>query len=386
VKLAFIITTLSTGGAETMLLKVLQRIDRQRFFPHVISLTTIGEVGPHISALGIPVEAIGMKPGWPNPFAFCRLVRRLRAIRPEVIHTWMYHPDLVGGLAARLAGLSALGWGIRHSDLSRQANKLSTLAVVAACARLSHWLPKRIMANSEVARQAHVNRGYDAEKMVVIPNGFDLTRFQPNSVARVDVRRELAVAAETPLVGLIGRFHPQKNQLGFIEAATTLHRRMPEVHFILAGKGMDAGNAVLLRAAKSGGVAEVCHFLGRRDDIPRLMAALDVLASSSIGEAFPNVLGEAMACSVPCAVTDVGDSAYIVGHTGKAVASGDMTGLAAALESLLKLPLDQRRSLGELARARVTECFEIGKVVRMYEAFYEELADTGHGSKDVATQ
>jgi glycosyltransferase involved in cell wall biosynthesis len=378
VKLAFVITTLDTGGAQAMLLKVLEHIDRRRFSPHVISLTTTGEVGPHISALGIPVEALGMKPGWPSPFAFCRLVRRLRAIRPEVIHTWMYHPDLLGGLAARLAGISALGWGIRHSDLSRHANKVSTLAVVAACARLSHWLPKRIMANSEVARQAHVNRGYAAEKMVVVPNGFDLTRFRPDSMAKMEVRRELGVAAEAPLVGLIGRFHPQKNQLGFIDAATILHRRMPEVHFILAGKGMDSGNVALLQAAKSAGLAEVCHFLGRRNDIPRLMAALDVLASSSIGEAFPNVLGEAMACSVPCAVTDVGDSAYIVGDTGKVVASGDMTGLAAALESLLKLPLDQRRSLSEQARARVTECFEIGKVVRMYEAFYEELAESGH--------
>jgi glycosyltransferase involved in cell wall biosynthesis len=126
--------------------------------------------------------------------------------------------------------------------------------------------------------------------------------------------------------------------------------------------------------------------MGQRDDIPRLMAALDVLASSSVGEAFPNVLGEAMACSVPCAVTDVGDSAYIVGDTGRVVASGDMTGLAAALESLLKLPLDQRRSLGERARARVVECFEIGKVVRMYEAFYEELAEGGHRNKVKETQ
>jgi glycosyltransferase involved in cell wall biosynthesis len=386
VKLALIITGLATGGAEMMLLKVLERIDRRRFSPHVISLTTLGEIGAHIAALGIPVEAIGMKPGWPSPFAFFRLLRRLRAIRPEVIHTWMYHPDLLGGLAARLAGVSALGWGIRHSDLSQRANKRSTLAVVEACARLSHWLPKRIMANSEVARQAHVNRGYAAEKMVVVPNGFDLTRFQPDSVARVEVRRELAVAAETPLVGLIGRFHLQKNHLGFIDAATILHRRMPEVHFILAGNGVDSRNIALVQAAESAGVAEVCHFLGQRKDIPRLMAALDVLASSSIGEAFPNVLGEAMACAVPCAVTDVGDSAYIVGDTGKVVASGDMTGLAAALESLLNLPLDQRRSLGEEARVRVAERFEIGKVVRMYEAFYEELAESNHRNKVAATQ
>jgi glycosyltransferase involved in cell wall biosynthesis len=386
VKLALIITGLATGGAETMLLKVLERLDRQRFLPYVISLTTLAEVGPRIAALGIPAEAMGMKAGIPSPLAFARLVGRLRTFRPDVVHTWMYHADLLGGLAAKLAGVKTIGWGIRHSDLSRHANKLSTLAVVATCARLSHWLPKRIMANSEVARQAHANRGYAAGKMVVIPNGFDLTRFQPDSVARMEVRRELGVAAGTPLVGVIGRFHPQKNHLGFVEAATMLHRRMPEVHFVFAGNGVDIGNAFLVQAAKSAGVAEVCHFLGRRNDVPRLMAALDVLASSSIGEAFPNVVGEAMACSVPCVVTDVGDSAYIIGDTGRAVASGDMTGLAAALESLLILPFEQRRSLGEQARARVAEYFEIGKVVQMYEAFYEELADDGHRNEVNATQ
>lgn len=372
-RIVFIITGLSTGGAEMMLLKVLERLDRQRFSPHVISLTTLGELAPRIAALGIPVEAMEMRPGLPSPLAFLRLVNRLRRLRPDVVHTWMYHADLLGGLAARLAGVSAVGWCIRNSNLDRDKTKVSTRAVVALCAAISRWVPNLILSCSEKARQIHVARGYAAEKMRVVPNGFDLTRFKPDQDARLRIRAELGITDETPLVGLIGRFDPQKNHAGFFAAAAVLLRRMPHVHFLLAGQGIDQNNAALVQAMTQAGVLANTHLLGLRNDVPELMAALDVLASSSYGEAFPNVLGEAMACGVPCAVTDVGDSAYIVGDTGRVVASGDMRGLAAALEALLTLPASEKTALSERARARVAENFEMGGVVRRYEDFYESL-------------
>lgn len=305
-RIVFIITGLSTGGAEMMLLKVLERLDRQRFAPHVISLTTLGELAPHIAALGIPVDSVGMKPGLPSPSGFFRLVRLLKRLNPDVVHTWMYHADLLGGLAARLAGVSSIGWCIRNSNLDKDKTKLSTRAVVSLCASISKWVPSRILSCSEKARQVHVACGYAAEKMVVVPNGFDLSQFKPDLDARFRVRAELGLTDQTPLVGLIGRFDPQKNHAGFFEAAGVLHRRMPQVHFVLAGQGVDLSNAALMQTITQAGVLANTHLLGLRNDIPALMATLDVLASSSYGEAFPNVLGEAMACGVPCAVTDVG--------------------------------------------------------------------------------
>ena len=372
-RIVFIITGLSTGGAEMMLLKVLARLDRQRFSPHVISLTTRGELAPRIAALGIPVDALGMKPSLPGPSGFFRLVRMLKRLKPDVVHTWMYHADLLGGLATRLAGVTAIGWCIRNSNLDKDKTKFSTRAVVGLCASISKWVPSRILSCSEQARQVHVACGYAAEKMVVVPNGFDLARFKSDEGARKRVRAELGLDVDTPLVGLIGRFDPQKNHAGFFEAAGILHRHMPHVHFVLAGQGVDRDNAALMQAMTLAGVLAHTHLLGLRNDVPDLMAALDVLASSSYGEAFPNVLGEAMACGVPCAVTDVGDSAYIVSDTGRVVAPGDMPGLAAALEALLALPPSEKAALGERARARVAEYFEIGKVVQQYEDFYESL-------------
>jgi glycosyltransferase involved in cell wall biosynthesis len=372
-RIVFIITGLSTGGAEMMLLKVLERLDRQRFAPHVISLTTLGELAPRIAALGIQVDAVGLKPGLPSPSGFFRLVRLLKRLNPDVVHTWMYHADLLGGLAARLAGVSSIGWCIRNSNLDKNKTKFSTRAVVGLCASISKWVPSRILSCSEKARQVHVACGYAAAKMVVVPNGFELSQFKPDLDARFRVRAELGITDQTPLVGLIGRFDPQKNHAGFFEAAGILHRHMPQVHFVLAGQGVDVSNAALMQTITQEGVLANIHLLGLRNDMPALMATLDVLASSSYGEAFPNVLGEAMACGVPCAVTDVGDSAYIVGDTGRVVASGDMHGLAAALEELLALPLPEKAALSERARARVAEHFEIGAIVRRYEDFYESL-------------
>lgn len=371
--LVYIITGLSTGGAETMLLKLLQNLDHNRFAPRVISFTTKGEIGAHIEFLGIPVHALGMKPGIPNPIKFMWLVKLLYKLKPDVVHTWMYHADLMGSLAARLAGIKTVAWGVHHSNLSLHQNKRTTLMVMKTCARVSGWMPQRILSCSEQARSAHVAAGYCADKIVLIPNGFDLSRFRPNTGARDAVRVELGLAPDAPLVGLIARNDPQKNHPGFIEAAAQVHSVLPQVHFVLAGTGIDWNNNALAVLIGQAGLMECVHLLGRRNDIPRLMASFDLLVSSSYSEAFPNVLGEAMACGVPCVVTDVGDSAEIVGNTGSVVAPGDMAGLAQHLTELLRWPIDQRTQLGALARQRIRNHYEIGDIARRYESFYREL-------------
>lgn len=373
-RIAFIITGLSTGGAEMMLIKMLERLDRHRFAPHVVSLTTVGELAPRIAALGIPVDAMGMKPARPSPSGFLRLTRLLKRLKPDLVHSWMYHADLLGGLAARLAGVPSVAWCIRNSNLDEDKTKLSTRAVVRLCAALSGWVPTRVLSCSETAKQLHEARGYVARKMFVIPNGFDLSQFKPDAAARSSVRAELGITDQTLLVGLIGRFDPQKNHAGFFKAAGVLHQLMPQVHFLLAGNNVDPSNRVLMQWIVHEGLLENTHLLGVRKDMPALMAAIDVLASSSYGEAFPNVVGEAMSSGVACAVTDVGDSAYIVGSTGRVVSSGNMVDLAHALAGILQLPKAERLALGKAARNRVATHFEIDHVTRQYEAFYTDLA------------
>jgi glycosyltransferase involved in cell wall biosynthesis len=374
IRLVLIITGLSTGGAEGMLLKILQKIDRSRFSPMVISLSTKGEIGGHIEILGIPVYALQMKSGAVSPIRFLHLIKLLRKLKPDVVHTWMYHADLLGGLAARLSGTKAVAWGIRHSNLSAEHNKRSTLQVMKLCAHLSGWLPQRILTCSEQAQSIHVAAGYCAHKMWLIPNGFDLSRFQPDHEARNAVRAEFSLTSDTPLVGIVARDDPQKNHTGFIEAAARVHAAIPRVHFVLAGLGVDRNNGALTKLIEEKGLTDVVHLLGRRDDIPRLMASFDLLvSSSSFGEAFPNVLGEAMASGVPCVATDVGDSALIVGSTGLIVQPADSYALADAIQKLLELNPKARREMGVAARRRVEQMFDIEKIVKHFENFYLEL-------------
>lgn len=373
ISLVVVITGLSANGAEIMLLKLLERIDRKKFSPHVISLSTLGEIGPRISALGIPVEALGVDSIVSIPRAFYQLIKRFRAIRPAVVHTWMYHADLLGGVAARVVGIRAVTWGILQSNLSSEVNKYSTLLVARACALLSPWLPARILSCSRFGKIKHVEFGYKEDKFFVLPLGFDLTIFRPDAEAYQAIRVELGLQPNTPLVGLVGRFDPQKNHLGFLEACAIVRRSRPDVHFLLVGNGVDHKNQQLQAAIAGNRLLGVVHLVGARKDIPRIMAALDVLASSSHGEGFPNVLGEAMATGVPCVVTNVGDSAFVVQETGIIVEPGDMQGLAKGLLQVLFLERDELNSLGREARRRIDRNFEIEAVVRQYETYYKDL-------------
>lgn len=357
-----------------MLLRLLSRLDRQRFLPSVISLIQLGPVSEKIERLGIPVRSLGMQPGRPNLSSIGRLVRWLRQDRPHVMQTWMYHADLLGGVAARLAGQISIVWGIRHSDPRTQGYGLLTVPTVKLCARLSRWIPKRIVCCSEASRQAHVAFGYTADKMLVIPNGVDLAALKPDPEARRVTRQALEIPIEAPVIGLVGRFHPQKDHQNFVHAAKLVFSKRPAVHFVLCGEGVTWDNRELTAWIDDAGIRANCRLLGRREDIPQLMASFDLATSSScFGESFANVVSEAMSCGVPCVVTDVGDSAHIVGPTGIVVPPRDAAALARGWERMLDLGRERLLQTGLQARQRIQEHFDLPNIVDRYQAMFEDL-------------
>lgn len=374
VRVLHVINSFVSGGAEAMLCNLLLATDRTRFEPSAAALIDDMTVAGPVLRAGIPIAAMGMRPGVPDPLGLARLARHLRRLRPHVVQSWMDHSNLITGLASRLAWRGPVVWGIHHSEHLPGVAKRSTLMTVGACARLSHRLPARIICCSEHGRRAYERAGFAADKLVVIPNGFDLEKFRPDSAARAEVRRELGLAPDTPLVGLVARYDPFKDHATFLRAAAIVARARPDVHFVLCGSGADGGNAELVSRVLTLRLSERCHLLGMRRDVSRVHAALDVATSSSISEAFPLAVGEAMACGVPCAVTDVGDSALIVGPTGRVVPPRDPAALAAALCELLDLPTSDRRRLGESARRRVAQRFSLSAAVGQYETLYRRLA------------
>lgn len=373
-RILFVITDLQIGGAERMLLKVVSRLAPSNDLT-VVSLTERGELASAFERAGADVVALGMRGLLSLPGAVARLAREIRTRRPQLMSTWMYHADLVGGLAARLAGLPAVAWNIRHSDLSSAHTSLATRAVMRTNALLSGTLPKKILCCSETARRTHIEFGFRDDRFHLIPNGFDLQTFQPSAEARTSVRQELGLRDDDLLIGLVARWHRHKDQPGFIRAAATLGQEYENVHFVLVGDDCDKDNPELVRLVTEAGLDGRAHLLGRRRDIARITAAFDIATSSSVSEAFSNTLGEAMACAVPCVATDVGDSAYIVGDTGRIVPPQDPPALARAWAELIAAPDIVRRELGERARERVTQKFALGIVTRQYEDAFREIID-----------
>jgi glycosyltransferase involved in cell wall biosynthesis len=214
--------------------------------------------------------------------------------------------------------------------------------------------------------------------MVVIPNGLDMSVFRPDSVSRVSVRNELKIPDHALIIGMVGRFHPQKDHRNLIQAGGLLGRYGMDVHFLLCGDGMTWDNARLASLFQGLNIRERCHLLGPRNDMPRLTAAFDIAClSSSFGEGFPNVIGEAMSCEVPCIVTDVGDSALIVGQTGRVVPPRNPQALSDGLRELVELGQEGRSRLGVAARKRIKEYFALPEIVTRYQNLYQELADKG---------
>lgn len=373
-KVMHVITTLGPAGAETMLFRIASGMDTLRFENEVVSLTNTLDLADKVKNAGAGVRTLSMKKAYPNPLLVLRLARWIREYKPDVIHTWMYHANLVGTLAARLAGGVPVVWGIHHSPPDPRLDRHRTRLVNRTCALLSRRFPARIVCCSESAVRVHENLGYAPEKLEVIPNGFDLEHAKPDVTARASLRAELGVPPDSLLIGIVARFHPQKDHHNFIRAAAQLHAVEPEVHFVMCGMGITWKNPQLTSWIHQANLQERFHLLGPREDVSRIFAGIDIAATSSGHEAFPVVVGEAMGCATPCVVTDAGDSALIVGPTGLVVPPGDSQALAEALCKLIRVGAEARRTLGIAARLRVQQRFPLAEVINRYQQIYESVA------------
>jgi glycosyltransferase involved in cell wall biosynthesis len=373
-KCCHIITSLEVGGAQVMLHKLLSTMNRHAFQPTVICLTSIGQMGRALQEQGIPVYGLNMRSGRLDLRAFVQLIKVLREQEPRIVQTWLYHADLLGGVAAKIVGIRHIAWNIRHTNLDWDKNRWHTLGAVRICAYLSKTIPELIICNSQAAAETHQRVGYVAHKFRIIPNGFDVVRFVPDDAARLSVRSELGIGPRSLLVGMVGRFHPQKNQQGFLEAAALLAHRGLDLRYVMAGAELQSSNRELTAVIDRLGLTGQVHLLGSRTDMPRIMASLDLLVLPSHGEGFPNVVGEAMSAGVPCVATDVGDARSLLGEGGLVVRPNDPEALAGGMFEILSLPSEKRRALGELARERIKRMFSIQEVARRYETLYLELA------------
>lgn len=373
-KIVHIVTGLSNGGAEAVLYRLCKHDRESRH--HVISLSGAGKYGPMLEVLGVTVTTLKVSRWWNLPMAFIRLVKLLRREKPDVVQTWMYHADFFGGLASRAAGVRSLVWGIRHSTLVRGESKEATIWIANVLAKLSWWLPAKIVVCAKAAMDVHEGLGYDRKKMRLIPNGFDLADFYPRRGAQDSPKAHFTAETFLPLIGTVARFDPQKDHANLLDALAILQGCGLAFRLILVGAGLEASNQKIVEAISQRGLTGCVGLLGPRDDIVDIMNALDLhVLPSAYGEAFPNVVCEAMACGTPCVVTDVGDAAYIVGETGWVVPPREADSLAAAIAAAIDEMAYSVNGVGGAlgARGRIEEHFSIERMVSGYHTVWEEV-------------
>ena len=355
-KLLFVINCLDLGGAERMLVKLLSTEVFANDQVTVVVLQSRGVLTDELRAAGHEVIHLNLSKTAGGLLRLVRLPVIVRRHRPDVIHSWLYQSDLAAGISAILAGARPVIWSIRQTDISLTHNPALTVICAKLCAWGSRFLPRAIITNAFASRQSHVSFGYDNARIKVIPNGIDLASFSPDRAAGRQIREELGIPPFADAIGLVARFNSQKNHAASFAAARLMAAERPDLHFILCGAGMVANNPDLNAIIDGSFDKSRIHLLGQRRDIASVMNALNLFMLSSTGEGWPNVVGEAMACGVPCVVTDVGDVARIVGEAGFVVPSGTPEALA---ETALRFLASHEGSRQTMARSAETcgTCF-----------------------------
>jgi glycosyltransferase involved in cell wall biosynthesis len=382
VTIVHLITGLETGGAERMLSRLVARTDRDRFRSLVVTITGAGNMAAAVDRAGIELISLGIRRGTPDPRGLFRLHRILREVQPDILQTWLYHADFLGLVVKQLGYTPHLIWNVRCSDMSLA----SVSAVGGSLRRLLSWCsatPDAVIVNSRAGRRFHERIGYRPRRWEHVPNGFDTDELRPNLEARRHLRAELGIDDETIMIGLPARYHPMKDHSTFLEAAATLAAARPGICFVLLGPGIEPSNRSLVKAIGKRGLSDRIRLLGERNDMAEVYAALDIATlSSACGEGFPNVLGEAMACGLPCVATDIGDASELLGQTGIVVPPRDPHALAVAWRVLIEIGAQRRRSLGSKARVRIVQDYSLGAAVARYEALYDDIVAQSVASRD----
>ena len=373
-RVVHIISGLRNGGAEAILFRLVTNDPENQHT--VVSMMNEGYYGARLRDCNVDLVTLQMPPGKLTAKGLFQLWRALRRLRPQVVQTWMYHADLAGGIVARLAGNNAVVWGLHHTTLDVQRTPRAIRLLARACAFASRFVPSRIISCSDEGVVVHRRLGYSSEKLVTVNNGYDVNEFSPSLEARERTRSNLAVTKDTVLLGMVGRWHEQKDHENLLLALQLLKTATDKSwHCIMVGPGVDEKNDVLLSSRKNKYLTDHVRFLGPTDDVPALMNALDIhVLSSAFGEAFPNVIAEAMACGTPCITTDVGDAALMVGTMGWSVPPSDPDALQAALTTAIDAMTDTTswNSLQVEAVARVTSHFALPGMVAAYSRVWNE--------------
>jgi glycosyltransferase involved in cell wall biosynthesis len=380
VKVLHVITGLNVGGAENMLAKLLEGSVDSNECGSVVSLLEPGPIAERIRACGVRIDSLNMRQGMATFGGVQALSRIVRAAAPDVIHGWMYHGNLAASLASMMAKPRILAkqgvplvWNVRHSLADSHRETWKTRALLRVSAPLSRQ-PAAIIYNSQVALEQHQAHGFSPRRSLVLPNGFDCAKYKPDPAARERLCSEFGIDPGALIVGIVARLHPMKDHAGLIDAVALARAKGLDIHLVMIGDGLAPPPERMAAQIALQIPADRISLGGARSDVASLMPGLDILAvSSAWGEAFPNVIGEALACGVPVVATDVGDSAVVVGRCGLIVPPSSPQDLANGIISLSELGPEGRRNMGIAGRQQVAENYSLDAICKRYRTLHQSI-------------
>ena len=372
-RILHIITGLGTGGAEATLFKFIQSAENDSH--SVISLLGRGWYASEFEKLGVPVFAIQMSRRSINLAKIIRIWCIVRSIKPDIIKTWMYHSNLIGGIIGKTLRIPVV-WGIHNSALSSSRSRIQTRMIDKMCSIISNSVPDKIVACANCSRDVHVKNGYNASKIQVIQNGYDTAKFAPNSSAREILREQWGVNKSTFVIGMVARYDSEKDHSTVIKSIRSLIDAGHDLKLVLVGSNIKGDNRVIVNELRDNNMESHTLLLGERRDIADIMNAIDIHVLCSFSEAFPNVLCEAMACGTPCVGTNVGDVEDIIGGTGFIVPVQDVSSMVNAIgdaqaQSRNSMQWNNRKIE---CRDRIIEMFHINIMLSKYHNCLREVA------------
>lgn len=368
------ITGLSGDGAQRMLLRLTERLERRGIENVVVSLSGREPLADAFEERGIPVHSLTMSSSFRGMFAPLRLRSLLTDLSPDILQGWMYHANLMMTIVRPLLRRRIpVLWNIRRGTDDLQERKFSTRFVIRANARLSSHA-ERIVYCTRASREQHEAIGFAPGKGIVIGNGFDIERCKSAPQTRRGVRERYGVLESDILIGNIGRDDIAKGRPYLIEAFVEVLKFVPNARLMLVGRGMSETNPEVRRLLVSSGVASRVILVGEYSPIVDLYSAMDIMCSSSLAEGFPNVIGEAMCCEVPCVATDVGNTRDLLDGIGILVPPRAATHLAHALVSMCEEGRGGWRARGVRARSRISEEYSLDSVTDHYASLYGEVS------------
>jgi glycosyltransferase involved in cell wall biosynthesis len=372
IKVIVLIPALSSGGAERQVVELVKGLDKTRFDVTLVTFYDGGALESEAEGeAGVSVISL-QKRGREDVLGFLgRLWRTVSRARPDVMLGYMGLASDLCLIVGRAAGAKVV-WNLRASYVDYALYDWRLHWTFRAGAWLSHFVDL-IIVNSEAGRKHHVAHGYAGARMVVIPNGIDTRNYRPDPVAGERMRLKWGINRHDPVIGLVGRLDPMKDHPTFLHAAAELATDLPGVRFVCVGTGSPGYEAELRALSATLGLQSRLVWAGRLDEMVAVYNALDILASSSYGEGFSNAIGEAMACGVPCVVTDVGDSRLIVSDLGTVVPARDPAAMAKAWHQWLNLSENERRTRGAQGRSRIEREFDLKTMIRRTAAALEGL-------------